>query len=66
MRRSLIRILAFLLTFILTLSGCISVTGTIKLAKNQSGKWEAIEVTVPQEGITASGLKSLEDFFNGR
>lgn len=64
MQRRLILVLAILLT--LVLPGCISVTGTIKLAKNQSGQWEAVEVTVPQEGITASGLKSLEDFFNGR
>ena len=64
MRRSLTLVLAVLLTIVL--SGCISVTGTIKLAKSQSGQWEAVEVTVPQEGITASGLRSLEDFFNGK
>jgi hypothetical protein len=64
MRRRLALILVVLLA--VALPGCISVTGTIKLAKNQAGQWEAVEVTVPQEGITASGLKSLEDFFNGR
>ncbi len=64
MRRSLMLVLALVLTFVL--SGCMSVTGTIKLVKNQSGQWEAIEVTVPQEEITASRLRSLEDFFNRR
>lgn len=68
MRRSLILVRVLALTILMSsvLSGCMSVTGTVKLAKNQAGQWEAIEVTVPQEGITASGLKSLEDFFNRR
>ena len=65
MRRRLTLVLTALGALV-SLSGCISVTGTIKLVKNQTGQWEAVEVTVPQEGITASGLKSLENFFNKR
>ena len=39
----------------------------VKLVKNQSGQWEVVEVvTTPKEGLTASGLQSLEDFFNGK
>jgi len=65
MRRSVTLVLAVLLTF--TLSGCISVSGQVKLVKNQSGQWEVVEVvTTPKEGLTASGLQNLEDFFNGK
>ena len=65
MRRILTFVAAVLLA--LALSGCISVAGQVKLVKNQSGQWEVVEVvTTPTEGLTASGLRNLEDFFNGK
>ena len=62
MRRNLTLVLAVLLTIVL--SGCMTVPGTVKLVRNQSWQWRAVEITAPSEGITPSGLKALEDFFN--
>jgi hypothetical protein len=44
----------------------MSVPGTVKFVKNQSGQWEAVEITAPSEGITPGDLRELEDFFNDR
>ena len=64
MRRSLRLALAGLVATLL--SGCMSVPGTVKLIKNQSGVWEAVEVITPREGITPRELKDLEDYLNGK
>ncbi|MHC4513856.1 MAG: hypothetical protein ACYTGW_22695 [Planctomycetota bacterium] len=64
MRRTLTIVLACVLAIVL--SGCMSVPGTVKFVKNQSGQWEAVEITAPSEGITPGDLRELEDFFNDR
>lgn len=64
MNRKLALIVAVLLA--LALSSCRAVQGTVRLVKNSLGQWEATEVLIPQESVTPSDLKDLEDLLNGK